>query len=129
MYPSLTTHGICISVQSAYIPEQSTIEPPNYVFAYKIHIKNESSQAVQLVRRHWDICEALGEKRTVDGEGIVGQQPLLLAGDEYTYVSGSVLSSPIGKMEGYYTMVVPESGDTFQVTIPPFVLEAEWMKG
>lgn len=120
------THGIRISVRSLFVPEQSSALNFSYVFAYRVHIKNESDQTVQLLSRHWDIRDAWGEYRVVEGEGVVGQQPILAPGEEHSYVSGSVFKTPVGVMEGWYTMVsLTADGPVhapFDVTIPPFQL-------
>lgn len=71
---TLVTNGVRITVRSAFVPEQSTFLTRNFVFAYRILITNESASVVQLRRRHWDIIDGYGERRTVQGEGVVGRQ-------------------------------------------------------
>ena len=119
---SCVTDGVRISVQTLYIPEQSSPETQTYVFAYRITIRNESDSYVQLMRRQWDIVEALGEKRVVQGEGVVGQQPVLAPNEDYSYVSGCVIRQPIGQMSGFYTMVRLKDQFAFPVVIPAFAL-------
>jgi ApaG protein len=72
--------------------------------------------------RHWDIIEADGTKKVVDGPGVVGEQPLLDSGGLHSYSSFCVLAFPIGKMYGYYTMVRMDTGEQFNVEIPTFNL-------
>ena len=120
---SLVTEGIRISVQSMFVPEQSSANNNCYVFAYRISISNESDHTVKLMRRHWIITDAYGEKRIVEGDGVVGQQPVLLPGQAHTYVSGSVFKTPIGKMEGFYTMQ-KDGSEIIDVVIPTFYLMA-----
>jgi ApaG protein len=119
---SCVTDGVRISVQILYIPEQSSPETQAYVFAYRITIRNESDCYVQLMRRRWYIVEALGEKRIVEGEGVVGQQPVLAPSEDYSYVSGCVMRQPIGQMSGFYTMVRLKDQFAFPVVIPAFAL-------
>ncbi len=119
---SCVTDGVRISVQTMYIPEQSSPSTYMHVFAYRISIRNESDSYVQLMRRHWDIVEALGEKRVVEGEGVVGQQPVLAPDEDYSYVSGCVIRQPIGQMSGYYVMVRLKDRFSFPVLIPAFTL-------
>jgi len=119
---SLTTDGVQISVQTLYVPEQSNPDEFSYVYAYQITIRNEGDEFIQLLHRHWDIFELLGETRVVEGEGVAGLQPILAPGEEHTYVSGCVMNDEIGKMSGYYTFIRPRNGQTFVVPIPAFTL-------
>jgi ApaG protein len=125
--PSLTTEGIRISVQSLFLPEQSSANTHTFCFAYRIHISNESDYTIQLLRRHWDITDGTGQQRVVEGEGVIGQQPVLGPGEVHRYVSGSVIPTSIGKMEGYYIMMRKEDGEEFEVQIPAFLLIAPYM--
>lgn len=113
----------CIKVQvhTKYIPEQSQPDAKRYVFAYIITIKNLSSQTVQLIGRRWLITDANGKQMTVEGEGVVGQQPFISANDEYTYNSGTALETPVGVMQGQYIMH-DENGQEFMADIDPFRL-------
>lgn len=119
---SRITDGVRISVQTLYIPEQSAPEAQTHVFAYRILIRNESEDFVQLMRRRWDIKEALGDQRVVEGEGVVGQQPVIAPGEDYVYVSGCVIRQAVGQMSGFYTMVRLKDQLSFPVAIPAFNL-------
>lgn len=119
---SLVTAGIRVSVRTLFVPDQSSIKTQTYVFAYRITIHNESNATVQLLRRHWDIKDALGDQRVVAGDGVVGQQPVLGPKQSHTYISGSVFKTPVGMMEGFYTFMDAETGREFDVRIPAFVL-------
>ena len=94
-----------------------------FVFSYHIRMENLGPQAAQLLFRHWFIHDSAGDDQEVDGEGVVGQQPLLVPGKAHEYQSYCVLASPFGFMEGYYTFVRPD-GNRFRVAIPRFRLEA-----
>ena len=74
----------CIKVQvhTKYIPDQSHPDAKRYVFAYIITIKNLSQQEVQLMSRRWLITDSNGKQMTVEGEGVVGQQPVIAANDD-----------------------------------------------
>ncbi|NIY81794.1 Co2+/Mg2+ efflux protein ApaG [Vibrio hepatarius] len=113
----------CIKVQvhTKYIPEQSQPTANRYVFAYIITIKNLSTQTVQLISRRWLITDANGKQMTVEGDGVVGQQPFILGNDEYTYNSGTALETPVGVMQGQYIMQ-DEKGQEFIAEIEPFRL-------
>lgn len=110
-----------ISVTSHYLPAQSDPDNEQYVFAYTITIHNSGERPVQLLNRAWQITDANHKITRVAGDGVVGQQPLIAAGDSYSYTSGTVLATPIGSMQGHYGMV-DSSGELFQVDIPSFRL-------
>lgn len=112
---------IKIQVQTKYIPEQSNPEYQRYVFAYLITIKNLSTETVQLIRRYWLITDSNGKQMQVDGEGVVGEQPMIAANDEYTYTSGTALETPVGVMQGHYTLL-NHAGEPFITEIEPFSL-------
>lgn len=115
--------GIRVAVRSRYSLADSEPSEGTFVFAYRVRLDNEGSEPAQLLYRHWQIHDAVGEDREVDGEGVIGQQPLLLPGGRHQYSSYCVLRSPLGHMEGYYTFVRPD-GTRFRVGVPRFSLEA-----
>ena len=119
---SIVTHGIEISVETRYYAPQSDPKNNHYFFVYEITITNRSEFSVQLLKRHWDITDASGEKREVDGDGVVGETPILGPGEAFAYNSGCDFSTEIGKMSGYYTMQKQLDGSQFNVTIPEFVM-------
>ena len=79
---------------------------------------------MQLTTRHWEIYDALNNIEVVDGEGVIGEKPVIKPGESYTYSSGCLLSSPIGAMKGYFNMVNFTSTRSFRVIIPTFKLSA-----
>lgn len=121
---SRVTKGVRISVRSIFLPTESSPADCNFVFAYQVRIENESNDEVQLVSRKWNITDGNGVKREVKGDGVVGLQPTLVPGAMHEYVSGCDFKTPIGKMEGYFTMIRAEAGESFRVQIPPFILSA-----
>jgi ApaG protein len=117
-----TTEGVKVTVTTNYLPDYSSPVQQHYVFAYKISIENNSEFTVKLLRRHWFIHDATGVVREVEGEGVVGQQPVLEPGDSHEYVSGCNLKTGLGKMRGTYLMERMVDGKQFKVTIPEFTL-------
>lgn len=116
------TDGIRITVQPHYALEHSDAAEPRHVFVYHIRIENVGDQAAQLLWRHWDIHdEALPEDIEVEGEGVVGEQPLLGPGDVHEYESFCVLRGTRGWMEGWYEFVRPD-GSKFRADVPRFEL-------
>ena len=116
------THNIEISVEVKYWSESSIPRENHYFFVYFITIENKSDVPVQLTRRHWDIFDSVGEHRVVDGEGVVGETPVLRPGEKFEYNSGCNLTSDMGYMKGYYTLVQLSDGKPFFVEIPKFEL-------
>lgn len=118
----ITTHNIEISVTVNYWPQNSIPKENHYFFVYFITIQNHSEFTVQLLKRHWDIFDTGAEKRTVDGDGVVGETPVLEPGQKFEYNSGCNLSSEIGNMKGFYTFIKLADNKEFCVEIPRFDL-------
>lgn len=116
------TEGIKITVHTQFRPDLSEISQSRYFFNYRVDIENKGSSKVQLLSRDWFIFDSLEEASFVSGEGVVGEQPILTAGESYSYVSGCELFSEIGNMKGFYTFKNLENGQLFQVDIPQFDL-------
>jgi ApaG protein len=117
-----TTQGVTVSVTTNYLPDYSSPTQEHFVFAYKIDIRNNSEYTVKLLRRHWFIYDANGVVREVEGEGVVGQQPVLEPSEAHQYVSGCNLKSGMGKMRGTYPKERLVDGSRFDVEIPEFTL-------
>lgn len=116
-----TTEGIRIQVRSFFMPDKSAPASNRYFFAYKVRISNVGTETAQLVSRRWEITDADGEVAVVEGDGVIGQQPILEPGDSHEYTSFCPLKTPFGSMHGHYVMVRP-SGHSFQAVIAPFPL-------
>lgn len=116
------THGIKISVETKFQSEHSDAEHRHFLFSYHITIENKSDYTVQLLSRHWDIFDSNSEHSEVDGEGVVGEQPVLESGDFFEYESACSLTTDIGKMRGKYLMERKIDKAQFYVTIPEFEL-------
>ena len=136
---SAQTNGILVRVASFYLEDQSTPEARRFVWAYRIVIENRGHQTVQLLRRSWEITDATGRTFRVEGEGVVGEQPVLEPGEAFEYTSGTPLETPSGFMVGKYHMIThgtgpavalasPE-GEPFDVAIPAFSLDSPHESG
>ena len=77
--------------------------------------------APQLHERHWEIRDLGSPVQHVRGPGVVGSQPLIAPGNEFSYSSGCPLDTSMGSIHGTYQMVDSE-GAQFDATISPFVL-------
>jgi len=117
------THGVTVRVAVNFLPEQSRIDARKWFWVYHIRIENDSGQAVQLLTRHWRITDGDGIVSLVEGEGVVGEQPLIAPGHSHDYVSGCPLNTPHGSMEGHYVFR-RDDGTRFEAAIPYFPLAA-----
>jgi ApaG protein len=112
---------ILVEATPFFIAEQSAPEKHRYVFAYTITITNEGTVPAQLLNRHWLITDSNGKIQEVRGDGVIGEQPYLKPGEKFRYTSGAVLETPVGTMQGQYTMH-PDEGENFNANIPQFTL-------
>ena len=126
---SKITRNVCVTVRSFYLEDQSQPDESHYVWAYRVKIENRGREPVQLLRRTWQITDARGRTQHVHGAGVVGEQPLLEPGESFEYTSGTPLDTPSGFMVGAYHMVVPSSGENFDVAIPAFSLDSPHQSG
>ena len=117
------SHGITVRVAVNFLPEQSRIEAGKWFWVYHIRIENHSNSTVKLLTRHWRITDGHGAVNLIEGEGVVGEQPVLAPGKSHDYVSGCPLTTPTGNMQGTYHML-GEDGSAFDVEIPKFALIA-----
>ncbi len=114
-------HNIQIDVESLYLTAESEPELNRYLFSYTITLLNRGSEAAKLLDRHWIITDANGNKKEVQGRGVIGEQPHLQPGETFRYTSGTVLETPLGSMQGSYSMV-DDHGRPFLAAIPIFSL-------
>lgn len=118
-----TTAGVTVRVAVNFMPEQSRVDAGRWFWVYHIRIENNRADHVQLRTRHWEISDCTGTLNVVDGEGVVGETPVIAPGAAHDYVSGCELTAPHGGMEGYYTFTDAD-GAPFRVAIPHFPLAA-----
>ena len=121
-----TTRQIRVRVRPLYLEDQSEPDEGRFVWAYRVAIENHGGETVQLLRRTWHITDATGRTIRVHGEGVVGEQPVLEPGEAFEYTSGTPLDQPSGFMVGTYHMIVPASGEAFDVAIPAFSLDSPY---
>ncbi|CAN0515705.1 unnamed protein product [Scytosiphon promiscuus] len=120
-----TTKAIHVRVEPQFLDEQSNPEDHHYFWAYYVEIENQSTEPVQLRGRHWRITNGHGAIQEVTGEGVVGEQPVILPGETYSYTSGAPLGTPSGFMDGEYKMESAK-GEDFIVNIPAFSLDSPY---
>ena len=116
------THNVRVEVESKYAPEYSQPIQELWRFIYTIRITNEGHEQVQLLRRHGIITDATGHVEEVEGEGVIGEQPVLGPGESFQYSSWCSLKTAKGVMRGTYQMV-SRGGEQLEVEIAPFGLK------
>jgi ApaG protein len=117
---SMISFGVQVSVETFYQPDFSNPMQSEYMFAYRVTIENYNNFPVKLHSRHWHIFDSNGTTREVEGDGVVGVQPILQPGDPYQYISACNLRTEMGKMYGTYKMENTDTGEFFTVNIPAF---------
>ncbi len=122
MYRAVT-RNISVTVTPRFIAERSSPESGYFFWAYTIEIANLGEHTVQLKTRHWRITDALGRVQEVRGAGVVGEEPVLKAGESFEYTSGVPLPTASGFMVGSYGMI-SEAGERFDIEIPAFSLDS-----
>ncbi len=119
-------HHISVSVESAYIEDQSSPEVSQYVFAYTITIENTGTVPARLLARHWIITDSNGKVREVKGDGVVGEQPYLKPGEVFRYTSAAMIETPVGSMHGSYRLI-GDDGVAFDAPIAAFGLSLPYL--
>ena len=124
---SLTTEGVEVTVRNNFEEELSDPTKSEFIFSYQISIKNDNEFPVQLLSRKWFVFDSKGDHYEVEGNGVIGKQPKLDSQKMHTYESGTSLTSPIGRMRGYYIMENIFTKQKFKVYIPEFDLIAPFI--
>lgn len=121
--------GVRVGVLPEYLPQHSETESHRWVFAYRIRITNECEHEMKLVSRRWEIIDADGDHKVVQGLGVVGEQPVLAPGQSFSYSSGCELATPWGTMEGTYHMqaiaLPPNQASGVNVRVARFFLVSQ----
>ncbi len=118
------THGIEVKVEPQFVSRENSGDHHYYIYSYTVTICNQSQKPCQLISRHWIIRDGLGREEHVIGDGVLGKQPIIKAGDSYSYRSGCPLATPTGNMRGKYYMVGPNDQE-FEIRIPLFFLRPD----
>ena len=121
---------ISVVCEPAYLSDYSDPQKNQYSFSYTITVSNLGDCIVQLLSRHWIITDADGDVQEVRGEGVVGKKPLISPDESFCYTSWVSIKTPIGTMEGSYTMTSRSNAlqdasefSEFEVPIPLFSIQ------
>lgn len=117
---SKISEGVTISVETFYQPEYSNPVTGDFMFAYRITLENHNPFPVQLLRRHWYIFDSILGHKEIEGEGVIGIQPVINPSEKYQYMSGCNLKSEMGRMHGVYFMENCNAKTSFLINIPVF---------
>ncbi|AXJ02020.1 ApaG protein [Cyclonatronum proteinivorum] len=117
------SNDVKVSVKPVFIENESDIISGKYVYAYFITIENIGPDPIKLLTRYWHISDSTGDVYEIEGEGVIGRQPVIQPGKSHSYNSYCVLKSMSGSMKGYYLMQ-RDSGERVKVTIPVFQLRS-----
>jgi len=114
-------YKFAITVRPQFLPDHSDTDEDRFMFAYTVTIRNTGEASAQLMSRHWIITDANNNVEEVEGDGVVGEQPVLEPGESFEYTSACPLPTPVGSMRGTYRCVGVD-GTSFEASIPEFVL-------
>lgn len=117
------TGDIIVRVEPEYLAEQSSPSDGRFIWAYTVEIDNQSADDLRVTGRYWHIADSRGQVQEVHGQGVVGEKPVVKAGEQFRYTSGAPLSAPSGMMSGSYRVEL-EDGEAYDVDIPVFVLDS-----
>ena len=112
---------IRVTVRTLHLPQHS--RPDRTVFAYFVRIENHADLTYRLMRRFWRVMDGRGAVTEVEGEGVVGETPLLAPGGVFEYDSLVTIEVPPGRMSGHYEFQ-DAWGERLNVPIPEFMLDA-----
>lgn len=115
--------AMAIHVRPEYAAEHSDPAAWRYVFVYHITIENVGAETAQLFWRHWLIHDLVAGDHEVEGEGVVGQSPVLRPGASHRYNSFCILRGPTGHMEGFFHFRRGD-GSVFRAPVPRFHFNA-----
>ncbi len=116
------TDGVSIKVAVQYRLESSQPEQRIFVFSYDVFIENQNDFSIKLLSRYWRITDSFGNVKEVEGDGVVGQQPVIMPQKAHEYSSWCPIPTELGSMEGYYLMERSIDKSQFKVYIPKFIL-------
>ena len=124
---SKTTNGVTVTVTPYFLDDQSSPQESHFVWAYQVNIKNSGNFSIKLNHRHWLIIDANGKIINVQGEGVVGEFPIIQPGESFEYTSGTPLKTNNGIMQGFY-LVSQANGEKLRIDIPAFSLDSPYNK-
>ncbi len=119
--PTITElEGLLVQVDDViYMPSLDAPADKPHPFVYFISIKNNSDQQVTIQGRKWVVKEG-SDVIVVEGDGVVGQTPVLEPGEDFSYNSYHVTKGDAVAEGAFFGKTA--SGDWVFAKIPPFEL-------
>lgn len=109
-----------------YMPSLDAPQDRPHPFVYFISICNDGAVPVVIRGRKWIVREENGPVTVVEGEGVVGQQPVIEPGGHFSYNSYHVVGEK-AEAEGAF-FGETSAGEWIFARIPKFQLEIpEWV--
>ncbi|NWK54220.1 ApaG domain [Verrucomicrobiaceae bacterium N1E253] len=104
-----------------YMPSLDAPADKPHPFVYFITIVNDSVERVRIMGRKWVVREQDGEVTVVEGDGVVGQSPVLEPGEDFSYNSYHITARQASVQGSFFG--VTNTGKHVRVSIPAFTLE------
>ncbi len=101
-------------------PEKSSGRP--HAFIYFLSIQNDSDVTVTLRGRKWVVTHDDGTQLVVEGDGVVGQNPVIAPGEKFSYNSFHAIPTRQAQAEGSF-IGVDVHGRRVLTRIPAFRLQ------
>jgi ApaG protein len=112
--------GLSVKVDDViYMPSLDAPAEKPHPFVYFISIQNNSGQRVTIQGRKWVVKEG-SEVTVVEGDGVVGQTPVLEPGEDFSYNSYHVVGADAVAEGAFFGKT--GSGDWVFAKIPAFEL-------
>ena len=124
---SKTTNDVTVTVTPYFLDDQSSPQESHFVWAYQVNITNSGNKSIKVSQRNWLIIDANGKVINVQGEGVVGEFPIIEPGQTFEYTSGTPLETNSGIMQGFY-LVSQDNGEKLKIDIPTFSLDSPYDK-
>lgn len=114
--------GLRVKVDDViYMPSLDAPPDRPHPFVYFISIFNESVLSVTIRGRKWVVTEDEGETTVVEGDGVVGQQPVIEPGEHFSYNSYHVVGRGAAVKGAFFGETV--EGEWIFARIPEFRLD------
>lgn len=114
--------GLSVRVDDIiYMPTLDAPSDKPHPFVYFITVVNDSTERVRIMGRKWVVRENDGEFTVVEGDGVVGQTPVLDPGDDFAYNSYHITADDAVVSGSFFGTTA--AGKKVRVRIPDFKLQ------
>lgn len=121
--------GLRVTVDKVVYTQHPSAPPDRpHCFVYFVTIHNDSERVVTIQRRKWVIKDDTNDMVIVEGDGVVGQTPTIIPGDNFSYNSFHLMAGKHAVAEGAY-LGQDEEGNAVVVRIPKFEMQVPKIQG